>query len=172
MNVSGVALVIAGNDLDTDRMYPGRYLNLEDPDEMALHLFEGFDSSLREAIGKSTVLVVGENFGMGSSREHVPLAMRARGVRGLIGHSFARIFWRNCINLGLPIVTSPEAVARVRNGSQLVIDSSGLVEVDGVMVNIAPLPALVVEIVAAGGLIPWTAARTHGDGFRGAGVLS
>src|SRR3954453_1782827 len=110
MKVEGVALVVRGDDVDTDVMYPGAYLNVEDPEQMAQYLFEGFDPTLRERLVDGTILVVGANFGIGSSREHVPLAMQANGASGVVGRSFARIFHRNCINLGLPIVRCPEAV--------------------------------------------------------------
>jgi 3-isopropylmalate/(R)-2-methylmalate dehydratase small subunit len=103
MRVEGVALVVPGDDVDTDVMYPGAYLNVEDPEQMAQYLFEGFDPTLRERVVDDTILVVGSNFGIGSSREHVPLAMKGSGIRGVVGRSFARIFYRNCINLGLAI---------------------------------------------------------------------
>ena len=109
MRVEGVALVVEGDNVDTDVMYPGAYLNVEDPDEMAQYLFEGFDPTLRERLVEGTILVVGSNFGIGSSREHVPLAMKGSGIRGVVGRSFARIFYRNCVNLGLAIVACPAA---------------------------------------------------------------
>ena len=92
---------------------------------MAQYLFEGFDPTLRERLVDGTILVVGANFGIGSSREHVPLAMKGSGVRGVVGRSFARIFYRNCVNLGLAIVACPEAVDAARDGSRVAIDSSG-----------------------------------------------
>ena len=159
MRIEGVALRVHGNDIDTDVMYPGQYLNIEDPDQMAPHLFEGFDSTLRERLVDGTILVVDENFGIGSSREHVPLAMEASGVCGVVGRSFARIFFRNCANLGLAIVRCPEAVDAARDGSSVVIDTSGSVEVDGIRYESAPAPPFLLELGAAGGLVAWTAAR-------------
>lgn len=159
MTVEGVALRIHGDDVDTDVMYPGAYLNLEDPVEMAPHLFEGFDPSLRERLGDGTILVVDANFGLGSSREHVPLAMKANGIRGIVGRSFARIFFRNCVNLGLAIATCPEAVEAARDGSRIAIDPLGAVEVDGRCFPTPPAAPLVLDLVAAGGLAEWTAAR-------------
>ena len=132
MKVEGSGLVVVGDDIDTDVMYPGAYLNVEDPEQMAQYLFEGFDPSLRERLGEGTILVVGSNFGIGSSREHVPLAMKGSGIRGVVGRSFARIFYRNCVNLGLAIVACPAAVDAARDGSRVVIDTSGSVEIDGV----------------------------------------
>ena len=107
MTVEGRALVVHGDNVDTDVMYPGSFLNIEDPDEMATVLFEGFDPTLRERLVAGTILVVGANFGIGSSREHVPLAMKGERDHRVVGRSFARIFYRNCVNLGLAIVACP-----------------------------------------------------------------
>jgi len=160
--VEGVALVVPGDDVDTDVMYPGAYLNVEDPAQMAQYLFEGFDPSLRERVVDGTILVVGSNFGIGSSREHVPLAMQGSGIRGVVGRSFARIFYRNCVNLGLAIVASPAAVDAARDGSRIAIDTEGAVEVDGVAFDTPAAPPLVLELGAAGGLVDWTASRLPG----------
>jgi 3-isopropylmalate/(R)-2-methylmalate dehydratase small subunit len=162
MKVDGTALVVQGDDIDTDVMYPGAYLNVEDPEQMAHYLFEGFDPSLRERLGDGTILVVGSNFGIGSSREHVPLAMKGSGIRGVVGRSFARIFYRNCVNLGLAIVACPAAVDAARDGSRVVIDTSGSVEIDGVAFGAPAAPPLVLELGAAGGLVEWTASRVRG----------
>jgi 3-isopropylmalate/(R)-2-methylmalate dehydratase small subunit len=155
--VEGTAVVIAGDDIDTDVMYPGAFLNIEDPAEMVEHLFEGFDPALRERLQEGTILVVGSNFGLGSSREHVPQAMKASGIRGIVGRSFARIFYRNCVNLGLAIVRCPEAVDAARDGSRVVVDQSGAVEVDGVRHSTAPAARFLLELGDAGGLVDWTA---------------
>ena len=162
MTVEGLALVVPGDNVDTDVMYPGAFLNIEDPEAMAPHLFEGFDPSLRERLTDGTILVVGENFGIGSSREHVPIAMKANGVRGVVGRSFARIFYRNCVNLGLAIVACPEAADAARDGSRIAIDATGTVEVDGVEFDAPTSPPLVLELGAAGGLVEWTASRLSG----------
>ena len=159
MRVEGTAVRIHGDDLDTDVMYPGAFLNVEDPAEMAPHLFEGFDPALRERLQGDTILVVDANFGIGSSREHVPLAMRASGVRGIVGRSFARIFFRNCANLGLAAIRCPEAVDAARDGSTIVIDTAGKVEVDGRPFEAPSAPPFLLELGAAGGLVEWTAAR-------------
>ena len=159
MRVEGVALLIPGDDVDTDVMYPGAYLNVEDPDQMAQYLFEGFDPTLRERLVDGTILVVGANFGIGSSREHVPLAMQGSGVRGVVGRSFARIFYRNCVNLGLAIAACPEAVDAARDGSAITIDPAGTVEVDGVAFAAPAAAPLVLALGAAGGLVDWTASR-------------
>ena len=159
MRVEGVALRVPGDDVDTDVMYPGAYLNVEDPAQMAQHLFEGFDPTLRERLVDGTILVVGANFGIGSSREHVPLAMQGSGVRGLVGRSFARIFYRNCVNLGLAIVMCPAAADAACDGSRVVIDTAGAVEVDGVAFEAPSAAQLLLEVGAAGGLVGWTASR-------------
>jgi len=144
-------------------MYPGAFLNIEDPEAMAPHLFEGFDPSLRERLTDGTILVVGENFGIGSSREHVPIAMQANGVRGVVGRSFARIFYRNCINLGLAIVACPPAADAASDGSWIAMDTTGTVEVDGVEFVAPASPPLVLELGAAGGLVGWTASQLTGQ---------
>ena len=159
MRVEGIALVVPGDDVDTDVMYPGAYLNVEDPGQMAQYLFEGFDPALRERVVDGTILVVGSNFGIGSSREHVPLAMQGSGIRGVVGRSFARIFYRNCINLGLAIVACPAAADGARDGSRVVIDTAGAVEVDGIAYDAPAAPPLLLELGAAGGLVGWTASR-------------
>ncbi|HEX3289934.1 MAG TPA: hypothetical protein VHR46_00975 [Gaiella sp.] len=107
-----------------------------------------------------TILVVG--LGIGSSREHVPLAMKGSGIRGVVGRSFARIFYRNCVNLGLAIVACPAAVDAARDGSRVAIDTTGAVEVDGVAFDAPSAPPLVLEVTAAGGLVDWTASRIPG----------
>jgi 3-isopropylmalate/(R)-2-methylmalate dehydratase small subunit len=160
MMIAGRALTISEDNVDTDVLYPGSYLNVEDPDLMSPHLFEGLDPSLRDEMGPDTILVVGENFGTGSSREHVPLAMKASGVSCLVGKSFARIFRRNCLNLGLPLVDCPEAVAHARTGAQVEVDlDDGIVAVNGDRFAIVPMPDFMRRMVDAGGLIPWLRER-------------
>ena len=156
MIVSGKAVVVPGTNIDTDVLYPGIYLNIDDPDLMKPYLFEGLDPSLRDQLEGDTVLVVGVNFGMGSSREHVPLAMKASGVRCVIGASFARIFYRNCINLALPALSCPEAVEAAKPGSQISVDAAaGKVIVDGQEFVAAPVPPFMLEMLERGGLVPW-----------------
>lgn len=160
MIIEGRAVVIAGDNVDTDVMYPGAYLNIDDPKQMKPHLFEGYDPSLRDQLGRETVLVVGENFGIGSSREHVPQAMKAWGIRCVLGKSFARIFRRNCINLGLSIVACAEAAEAARPGSRIRVDTNtGEIEVDGRRFQAAPVDPLVLELVNSGGLVPWAERR-------------
>jgi 3-isopropylmalate/(R)-2-methylmalate dehydratase small subunit len=156
MRLAGRAVVIEQDNVDTDVLYPGSFLNIEDPELMSPHLFEGLDPGLRDEMHPDTILVVGENFGTGSSREHVPLGMKASGVTCLVGKSFARIFRRNCLNLGLPLVDCPEAVGQADTGSEVVVDlDDGVVEVNGARFAIAPMPDFMRQMVDAGGLIPW-----------------
>jgi 3-isopropylmalate/(R)-2-methylmalate dehydratase small subunit len=154
--VEGRALVIAKDDVDTDVLYPGQYLNVLDVAEMATHLFEGLDPTLRDLLTDDTILVAGENFGTGSSRENVPIAMRAAGIRCVLAKSFARIFHRNCINLGLPAIACPEAAAAARTGSRVRIEpDTGTIEVDGERYAAMALPPFMLELLRSGGLVPW-----------------
>ena len=104
-----------------------------------------------------TILVVGANFGIGSSREHVPQAMKESGIRGVVGRSFARIFYRNCVNLGLAVVACPEAVEAAHDGSHVAIDPAGAVDVDGVRFPAPAYPSFLLDLSDAGGLVAWTA---------------
>ena len=160
MIIEGTAVTVEGDNIDTDVLYPGSFLNIDDPDAMKPYLFEGLDPSIRDRLEPSCVLVVGDNFGSGSSREHVPLAMKAWGVGCVLGHSFARIFHRNCINLGLPVVTSPQAAAAAVSGQRIRIDTdAGAIEVSGERYEIAPLPEFMTEMIDSGGLVEWVRAR-------------
>lgn len=154
-------MVIEGDNVDTDVMYPGQYLNIEDPDKMKGHLFEGYDPALREQLGGDVVLVTGWNFGIGSSREHVPIAIKAWGVRCVLGKSFARIFRRNCANLGLPALACPEAATAAGSESKIRIDTdSGEVQVDGADFQAESVPRFVLELQEVGGLVQWARQRT------------
>ena len=156
MRLEAKAVVVPGDDIDTDVLYPGTYLNVTDVEVMKQYLFEGLDPSLRDELGGETALVVGANFGAGSSREHVPQAIGAWGVRFLVGKSFARIFARNCLNLGLPIVTCAPAAEAAGPGSEIALDlDAGLVEVDGAAFPIPPFPPFMREMMASGGLVDW-----------------
>lgn len=160
MIIEGRAVVIPGDDVDTDVMYPGAYLNIDDPEQMKPYLFEGYDPSLRDELGPDAVIVTGANFGLGSSREHVVQAMKAWGVQAVVGKSFARIFRRNCVNLGLPIVECAEAAEAARPGSSIRIDTgSGEIEVDRQLFRARPVDPLVLELQTSGGLVPWARDR-------------
>ncbi len=156
MKLTGRAVVIRQDDVDTDVLYPGQFLNITDVEKMTPHLFEGLDPSLRDQLRGDTALVVGSNFGTGSSREHVPQAMSASGVRFLVGKSFARIFYRNCINLGLPPVIAPDAVDAAEPGVTVELDlDAGVVTVNGAEFPIKPVPEFMQEMFRLGGLVPW-----------------
>lgn len=160
MRLSGRAVVIPRDDVNTDVLYPGQFLNITDVEAMTPHLFEGLDPALRDRLRGDTVLVVGANFGSGSSREHAPQAMRASGIRFLVGRSFARIFARNCLNLGLPVVTCPEAVDAAAPDSAVVLDlDSGTLVVDGREYATAAFPPFMQALVGAGGLEQWVRTR-------------
>jgi 3-isopropylmalate/(R)-2-methylmalate dehydratase small subunit len=162
--VEGKAVVIPDDDVDTDVMYPGARLNIDDPEEMKPHLFEGYDPSLREQLGGDTVIVTGANFGIGSSREHVPQAMKAWGVRCVVGKSFARIFHRNCVNLGLPIVTCPGASDAAAPGSHVRVDTeTGEIDVDGRSFRAGVMHPFTTEMVREGGLVHWARRRVSGE---------
>jgi 3-isopropylmalate/(R)-2-methylmalate dehydratase small subunit len=156
VKLQGRAVVIREDDVDTDVLFPGQFLNITDVDKMVPHLFEGLNPALRDELGGDTALVVGSNFGTGSSREHVPQAMRASGIGFLVGKSFARIFYRNCINLGLPPVIAPDAVNAAEPGSSIELDlDAGVVKVDGTVFEVAPVPEFMRDMFRAGGLVPW-----------------
>jgi len=168
MTIEGRAVVIDADDVNTDVLYPGPYLNIDDPEQMKHHLFDGLDPSLRDRLGGDTILVVGANFGGGSSREHVPLAMRAWGIRAVVGKGFARIFARNAINLGLPVITCPAAVAAARPDVPIRIDpEQGRVEVAGRGFDATPLPPFIIDMMRRGGLVPWVRGRLQDRSGRG-----
>lgn len=152
-----------GDNVDTDVIIPARYLTTSDPEELARHAMEDLDPRFAQEVEPGDVVVAGANFGCGSSREHAALALKGAGVEAVVASSFARIFFRNAINMGLAVAASKEAVASV--------DPGDIVEVDiacarvtnvtkGVVFEAEPLPGFVLEIVKAGGLIPWVRSRT------------
>jgi 3-isopropylmalate/(R)-2-methylmalate dehydratase small subunit len=149
-----------GADVDTDAIIPARYLNTSDPEELASHCME--DSKNPEFIRKmkpGDIIVAEKNFGCGSSREHAPIAIKAAGVSCVVARSFARIFYRNSFNMGLPIFESPEAVEGIKEGEEIEVDADR-----GVIRNlttnrefkVAPVPSFMQELIAAGGLMAYT----------------
>jgi 3-isopropylmalate/(R)-2-methylmalate dehydratase small subunit len=145
-----------GDNVDTDVIIPARYLNTSDPAELAKHCMEDIDASFVSKVQKNDLIVAGANFGCGSSREHAPIAIRACGVSCVIAGSFARIFYRNAINIGLPIMESPEAAADIKPGDQVSVDfDTGLIvnETTGRSFQSAPFPEFVTNIIRAGGLL-------------------
>jgi 3-isopropylmalate/(R)-2-methylmalate dehydratase small subunit len=151
-----------GDNIDTDVIIPARYLTTTDPSELAAHALEDLDPGFAASVQPGDVVVAGSNFGCGSSREHAPVALKGAGVSAVVATSFARIFFRNAINTGLPIVTCPELVEVTESGDELTIDvSGGVVEnvTRGLSFTPEPLPAFILEIVNCGGLVEWVRRR-------------
>ena len=151
-----------GDNVDTDVIIPARYLNTSDPGELAAHCMEDLDASFAARVQPGDVVVGGLNFGCGSSREHAPLALKSCGVKCVIAPSFARIFYRNAINIGFPILESAEAAAGIQAGDKVSVDfQTGLItdETTGKTYQAAPLPGFVQGIVDNGGLLNSLKAR-------------
>jgi 3-isopropylmalate/(R)-2-methylmalate dehydratase small subunit len=147
-----------GDDVNTDLIVPGKYLELVDPQEMALHAMEGIDPEFPQKITRGDVVVGGVNFGCGSSREHAPLALKYAGVGAVIAESFARIFYRNAINVGLPALECPGIIKAVDQGDQLEVDITGgkVRNISKkVELNFLPLPGFMVEVLGEGGLVTY-----------------
>ena len=160
MIIDATVVRVHGDNIDTDVLYPGPYLNIEEPRLMADHLFDGIDPEIRARLIGDTVLVVDSNFGVGSSREHVPRAMHALGVKCLVGKSFARIFFRNCINLGLPALRVPELVEVARDGEAVTIDfERDVIRVGDRVIALPSQQQVVREIWESGGLVLWAQQR-------------
>ena len=160
MILEGKAVVIDQDDVDTDVMYPGRFIGILDDEEMAKHSSRASTRRCATSWSATRSSSPARTSVPGSSRENVPHAMRAAGIRCVIAKSFARIFQRNCINLGLPAIPCPEAVAAARPGSAIRFEvESGAVHVDDQVFQAAPLPPFMVELLGEGGLAPWIRAR-------------
>ena len=151
-----------GDNVDTDAIIPARYLNVSTPEELAQHCMEDIDAGFVGAVQPGDIIVGAENFGCGSSREHAPLALKGAGVSCVVAKSFARIFYRNSINVGLPILECPEAVEGTEKGEQLTVDlKTGAItnERTGHTYQTSPFPAFIMGIIQAGGLVPYTRER-------------
>ena len=148
-----------GRDIDTDVIIPARYLNTSDPAELARHCLEDLDTTFVERVRPGNIIVADENFGCGSSREHAPVCIKAAGVSCVIAKSFARIFYRNSINVGLPILECPEAADAIRDGDVVSVDADRGVIVDetsGKTFEAQPFPPFIQEIINEGGLVART----------------
>jgi 3-isopropylmalate/(R)-2-methylmalate dehydratase small subunit len=151
-----------GNDIDTDIIIPARYLNTSDPKELAKHVMEGVDSNFSRKVKQGDIIVAGKNFGCGSSREHAPIAIKAAGLQAVIAKSFARIFYRNAFNIGLPIFESEEGSEKIKENDEIEINAE-----KGIIKNLStqeaykanPIPPFMQELIDAGGLIEWTKKR-------------
>ncbi len=147
-----------GDDIDTDAIIAARYLNTSDPEELARHVMQDVDPHFVTKIKPGDIIVAGKNFGCGSSREHAPLAIKHAQISAVIAGSFARIFYRNSFNMGLPILESPEAAAAIETGDELEIDLE-----KGAIINCAsgesyqaqPVPRFMQSLLDAGGLVPY-----------------
>jgi 3-isopropylmalate/(R)-2-methylmalate dehydratase small subunit len=148
-----------GDNVDTDAIIPARYLNVSTPEELAAHCMEDVDASFVGEVRVGDIVVGGTNFGCGSSREHAPLALKGSGISCVVAESFARIFYRNAINIGLPILECPDAVAGTEAGQVLEVDLSRgtIVNSDtGQTFQAGAYPEFLMAIIQAGGLIPYT----------------
>jgi len=153
---------VYGDNVNTDVIIPARYLTTWDPTELGAHCLEDLDPQFLQKVQPGDIIVTGENFGCGSSREHAPIAIKAAGVSCVIARSFARIFFRNAVNVGLPALVSAEAATQVKAGDELAVDL-----VSGRIANLTqnrsyqaePFPDFLREIISAGGLVPYTRKR-------------
>ena len=145
-----------GDNIDTDVIIPARYLNTPDMKELAKHCMEDIDTEFAGKVKQGDIMVGGENFGCGSSREHAPASIKAAGIDCVIAKTFARIFYRNSINIGLPILECPEASDRIENGDKVSVDfDTGIItnETKNETYQALPFPDFIKEIMAAGGLM-------------------
>jgi 3-isopropylmalate/(R)-2-methylmalate dehydratase small subunit len=145
-----------GNNIDTDVILPGKYLILVDPCDLAKHALEGLDTTFVDKAKEGVIVVGGKNFGCGSSREQAPLALKYSGVKCVIAESFARIFFRNAINIGLPVIECKGISDAVKTGDELAVDfEAGKIEnvTNGQKFQVSKLPPFILEIFADGGLI-------------------
>jgi len=163
MSVKGTVFKYNDN-VDTDVIIPARHLTSADPKHLASHCMEDIDTSFATTVKAGDIMVAGKNFGCGSSREHAPIAIKASGISLVIASDFARIFYRNAINVGLPIMECPEASAAISNGDVVEADFD-----TGVITNVTtgqtykakPFPEFIKKIIDAGGLVPYTKAKTE-----------
>ena len=146
-----------GDNVDTDQIIPARYLNSSDPNFLASHVMEDADPGFAGKVRPGDIIVGGENFGCGSSREHAPIAIKTAGVSCVVAKSFARIFYRNAFNMGLPIFESAELYDRVQGGQEIEVDgdegSIRIVGAEGRPLPIQPIPPFMQELISAGGLM-------------------
>jgi 3-isopropylmalate/(R)-2-methylmalate dehydratase small subunit len=148
-----------GDDVDTDVIIPAKHLNTSDPKELAAHAMEGAGDEFAKGVKQGDLIIAGKNFGCGSSREHAPIAIKAAGVSAVVAGSYARIFYRNAFNIGLPIFESPGIMDAVKKGDEIEIDADR-----GVIKNLStgnefqakPIPPFMQDLIKKGGLVEWT----------------
>ena len=156
-----------GANVDTDAIIPARYLNVSDPALLAKHCMEDIDKDFVTRVRAGDIIVATSNFGSGSSREHAPVAIKAVGVSCVIAESYARIFYRNAINIGLPILECPEAVKGSQSGDSLEVElETGKIKniSRGKTYQAQPFPAFMMELISAGGLVAYTKRRLEAKG--------
>lgn len=144
-----------GDNVDTDVIIPARYLNTIDKKELAKHCMEDIDADFVNRVAVGDIMAAGKNFGCGSSREHAPIVIKESGISCIIAESFARIFYRNSINIGLPIIECPEAAKEIQNGDSVSIDyDKGIItnETQNKQYSVAPFPEFIQKIIRIGGL--------------------
>ena len=146
-----------GNDIDTDIIIPGRYLIYTDEETLSKHCMEGLDDKFSEKCKKGDFIVAGTNFGCGSSREHAPIAIKGAGISAVIAESFARIFYRNATNVGVPLLETPGITDLVKDGDEIEVDmSKGIIKAEnGDEITFKKLPTFMLEILEKGGLIEY-----------------
>jgi 3-isopropylmalate/(R)-2-methylmalate dehydratase small subunit len=145
-----------GNNVDTDVIIPARYLNTSNENELALHCFEDLDKNFIEKSKSRKIIIAGENFGCGSSREHAPIAIKASGVKLIIAESFARIFFRNSINIGLPVIANPDAARKIKDGDIIEVDfDNGIIKdlTSGEEFKTNPFPDFIQKLISSGGYV-------------------
>ncbi|MCI1931974.1 MAG: 3-isopropylmalate dehydratase small subunit [Clostridia bacterium] len=155
-----------GDNVDTDVIIPARYLNVSNGDELAKYCMIDIDADFASNVQKGDIIVAGKNFGCGSSREHAPLAIKCAGVGCIIAPSFARIFYRNAVNIGMPIMECPEAAKEINAGDRVAVDFS-----TGVITNktskktykAEPFPEFMQKIIAQGGLVKYVSKKINGE---------
>ncbi len=151
-----------GDNIDTDAIIPARYLNTSDPKELAKHVMEDADKDFPTKVKPGDIIIAGKNFGCGSSREHAPLAIKSAGIQAVVAKSFARIFFRNAFNIGLPIFEVKDLTDEADEGDEIEIDMDS-----GQIINLTkgkkyetkPIPSFMQDLIKAGGLIEWTKKR-------------
>ena len=160
-NIIESKAVLLGNNIDTDQIYPGRFLAIVEPDEIGKHCLDGIDEETRR-MAAGSILVAGTNFGCGSSREHAVIALQSAKIKAIVAESFARIFFRNAINLGLPLITCKGISQMVRTGQTLCADlEAGTVKVleTGAVLTSEKLSDHILQIIRAGGVKPLLKAK-------------
>ncbi|MGH3207723.1 MAG: 3-isopropylmalate dehydratase [Trebonia sp.] len=158
-----------GDSVNTDLIMPGRYLVSIDPAELAEHVFEPLGPQVQARVRASKVVVAGRNFGCGSAREQAASGLAGAGITAVVAASFARVFYRNAINTGLPAITQPEAAAAAQDGEEVLVDmKAGTVTTGGRSYPFTPYPASLLRILDAGGLIPFVTKQIQATGATGA----